>query len=34
VPLLERPTRFNDLVRAFLTGDPRPEEHIAGVTGS
>jgi pimeloyl-ACP methyl ester carboxylesterase len=34
VPMLERPTRFNDLARAFLAGDARPEAHIAGVTGS
>ena len=32
-PMLERPTRFNELLRGFLAGEPRPEEGIAGVTG-
>jgi pimeloyl-ACP methyl ester carboxylesterase len=34
VPMLERPTRFNDLLRAFLAGEPRPESEVPGVTGS
>ena len=33
VPMLERPSRFNDLLRAFLAGKARPEAGVAGVTG-
>jgi pimeloyl-ACP methyl ester carboxylesterase len=33
VPMLERPSRFNDLLRAFLAGEARPEAGIAGVAG-
>ena len=33
VPMLERPSRFNALLRAFLAGDPEPESEIPGVTG-
>ena len=33
-PMLERPTRFNDLVRGFLAGEPEPEAEVAGVSGS
>jgi pimeloyl-ACP methyl ester carboxylesterase len=32
-PMIERPTRFNDLVRGFLAGEARPEAGVAGVTG-
>ena len=32
-PMLERPSRFNELLHGFLAGDARPEEGIAGVTG-
>jgi pimeloyl-ACP methyl ester carboxylesterase len=31
-PMLERPSRFNALLRAFLAGEPAPEAGIAGVT--
>ena len=30
-PMLERPSRFNGLLREFLAGDPTPESEIAGV---
>jgi pimeloyl-ACP methyl ester carboxylesterase len=30
--MLERPSRFNALLRAFLAGEPAPEAGIAGVT--
>jgi pimeloyl-ACP methyl ester carboxylesterase len=30
--MLERPSRFNALLREFLEGDPRPEAGIAGIT--
>ena len=33
VPLLERPSRFNELLRQFLAGEPVPESDIAGTTG-
>jgi pimeloyl-ACP methyl ester carboxylesterase len=33
VPMLERPSRFNDLLRGFLAGEARPEAGIVGVTG-
>jgi len=33
VPMLERPSRFNALLREFLAGDPAPESEIAGVSG-
>jgi pimeloyl-ACP methyl ester carboxylesterase len=33
VPMVERPTRFNELVRGFLAGDVVPEAGVAGVTG-
>jgi len=33
-PMLERPSRFNALLRAFLAGQAAPEEGVAGVTGS
>ena len=32
--MLERPTRFNDLLRAFLAGEEEPEAGVAGVTGA
>ena len=32
-PMLERPSRFNELLHGFLAGEARPEEGIAGVTG-
>jgi pimeloyl-ACP methyl ester carboxylesterase len=31
-PMLERPTRFNDLLRGFLAGEPEPEATVEGVT--
>lgn len=31
VPMIERPSRFNDLLRGFLEGDPRPEVGVTGV---
>ena len=31
--MLERPTRFNELLRGFLAGEAAPEAGIAGVTG-
>ena len=33
-PMLERPTRFNDLLRGFLAGDGEPDAGIAGVRGA
>jgi pimeloyl-ACP methyl ester carboxylesterase len=33
VPMLERPTRFNDLLRGFVAGETAPERGIAGVSG-
>jgi pimeloyl-ACP methyl ester carboxylesterase len=33
-PMLERPTRFNALLRGFLAGEPEPEVGVAGVTGA
>jgi pimeloyl-ACP methyl ester carboxylesterase len=32
VPMLERPTRFNELLRGFLAGEAAPEAGVAGVT--
>ena len=32
-PMLERPSRFNELLRGFLAGAARPEAGIVGVTG-
>ena len=32
VPMIERPSRFNDLVTEFLAGDPTPESEIAGIS--
>jgi pimeloyl-ACP methyl ester carboxylesterase len=32
-PMLERPSRFNELLRGFLAGEAAPEESVAGVTG-
>jgi pimeloyl-ACP methyl ester carboxylesterase len=32
VPMLERPSRFNALLRAFLAGEPAPETGVAGVS--
>ena len=32
VPMLERPSRFNELLRGFLAGEEAPEEGIAGVS--
>jgi pimeloyl-ACP methyl ester carboxylesterase len=34
VPMLERPSRFNELLRHFLAGDPEPESEVAGTTGA
>ena len=31
-PMLERPSRFNDLLRGFLAGEPAPEAGVAGVS--
>ncbi len=33
-PMLERPTRFNALLRGFLAGEAEPEAGVAGVTGA
>ncbi len=33
VPMLERPSRFNATLEAFLAGDPAPHEDVAGVHG-
>ncbi len=32
-PMLERPTRFNELLRGFLAGEAAPEAGVAGGTG-
>jgi pimeloyl-ACP methyl ester carboxylesterase len=32
-PMIERPTRFNELLRGFLAGETLPEAGVAGVTG-
>ncbi len=32
-PMVERPTRFNQLLRGFLAGAAEPEAGVAGVTG-
>jgi pimeloyl-ACP methyl ester carboxylesterase len=32
-PMIERPSRFNELLRGFLAGEARPEAGVAGVTG-
>jgi pimeloyl-ACP methyl ester carboxylesterase len=32
VPMVERPSRFNELLSEFLAGDPTPESEIAGVS--
>ena len=32
-PMLERPSRFNDVLAAFLAGDRRPEDDVTGVHG-
>jgi pimeloyl-ACP methyl ester carboxylesterase len=32
LPMLERPTRFNDLLRAFVAGDREPEADVEGVS--
>ena len=32
-PMLERPSRFNELLRRFLAGAAEPEAGVAGVTG-
>ena len=32
LPMLERPTRFNDLLRAFMAGDRAPETGVEGVS--
>jgi pimeloyl-ACP methyl ester carboxylesterase len=34
VPMLERPSRFNALLRGFLAGEAAPEAGVAEVTGS
>jgi pimeloyl-ACP methyl ester carboxylesterase len=31
-PMLERPSRFNEMLRQFLAGDPEPESEVAGTT--
>ena len=31
--MLERPSRFNELLRGFLAGEAVPEAGVAGVTG-
>ena len=33
VPMIERPTRFNELLRGFLAGEAEPEADVAGVSG-
>jgi pimeloyl-ACP methyl ester carboxylesterase len=33
LPMLERPTRFNELLRGFLAGEREPEADVEGVTG-
>jgi pimeloyl-ACP methyl ester carboxylesterase len=32
LPMLERPTRFNDLLRSFLAGERDPEADVEGVS--
>src|SRR5215217_94645 len=32
-PMLERPSRFNELLRGFLAGEAAPEADVAGVSG-
>ena len=32
-PMIERPSRFNEVVGAFLAGDARPEDDVVGVHG-
>jgi pimeloyl-ACP methyl ester carboxylesterase len=32
-PMLERPSRFNELLRGFLEGEAEPEADVAGVSG-
>jgi pimeloyl-ACP methyl ester carboxylesterase len=32
-PMIERPSRFNDVLAAFLAGDHRPEDDVVGVHG-
>jgi pimeloyl-ACP methyl ester carboxylesterase len=32
VPMIERPSRFNELLSEFLAGDPTPESEIEGVS--
>ena len=32
-PMIERPTRFNELLRGFLAGEAEPEAGVAGVSG-
>ena len=31
VPMLERPSRFNELLRGFLAGEDAPEAGVPGV---
>jgi pimeloyl-ACP methyl ester carboxylesterase len=31
VPMIERPSRFNELLDEFLAGDPAPERAVSGV---
>lgn len=31
-PMIERPTRFNELLRGFLAGEPAPEAGVTGVS--
>lgn len=33
LPMLERPSRFNELLRGFLAGEREPEADVEGVTG-
>jgi pimeloyl-ACP methyl ester carboxylesterase len=33
LPMLERPTRFNELLRSFLAGEREPEADVEGVSG-
>jgi hypothetical protein len=30
--MVERPSRFNELVAGFVAGDPQPEEGVEGVS--
>ena len=32
VPMIERPSRFHELLSEFLAGDPTPESEIEGVS--